>query len=100
MAFYDYSNSNRGNLCKHVSKEYMYMKGASPSILLGFPLMSLAVGLMLLLGSTESPTLLPPHYALSLEFIPDYNNLKVSAMPYWLVKGMKEENHNIINGTN
>jgi hypothetical protein len=91
MAFYDYSNVNGRNLCKYVVKEYMYMKGASPSILLGFPLMSLVVGLVLLLGSTESPTLLPPHYTLSLEFIPDYKNLKASVMPYLLVKGMRKK---------
>jgi hypothetical protein len=57
MVICDCLDAKRGNLCKHVVKAYMYIKGVSPSIPLSFPLMAPLVGAMLFPNFVE-----PPHY--------------------------------------
>jgi hypothetical protein len=83
MVVCDCPDAKRGNLCKHVVKAYMYIKGSSLSIPSTFPHMDPPI----------KETLLP---TLSLALILNCNNLEGECSVAQVDEGDEEENLNLI----
>lgn len=83
MAVCDFPYANRGNLCKHVAKAYMYIKGSSPFVPSNFSHMA----------PSMEETLLP---SLSPTLILNCNNLKGECNAAQVGEGDEEENLNLI----
>ena len=76
-------DEKRGNMCKHVTKEYMYIKGSSPYVPSSFPHMAPPMKETLLL-------------VLSLTLILNYNNFEGECSTTQFGKGDEEEKPNQI----